>query len=109
MTADPDRTRTPAPGPASARFAFLPLAAAGVYLLVPGYPEVVLHGIPLGLSGSAVLAALIAAAWWTRSLRVSPRDARLPIWLLALAIAGRVLLTVSVPHAGWVARYYAND
>jgi hypothetical protein len=81
---------------------FLLLAAA--YLILPGHPELLLSGVPLGQTG---IAAGVALALLVPVLR----NMALPAWgyvALLLLCAFKPMFAVAGIDEGWLARYYAN-
>jgi len=81
--------------------------AAALYLLVPGHPDVILSGVPLGQTGTVLVIALLVAWAWTRDVIVTIAPGL--IRAFGVAIAVKFALALVVPHSGWVGAYYAND
>ncbi|MGQ0736166.1 MAG: glycosyltransferase family 39 protein [Acidobacteriota bacterium] len=84
------------------------LAAALLYLLVPGHPDVPLAGIPLGLTGTTLIVLLLTVFWWARPLIAAAGVRRSTLALLAVATAGKLAAAWVAPVAGWQAYYYGN-
>jgi len=81
--------------------------AAALYLLVPGHPDVILSGVPLGQTGIVLVIALLVAWAWTRDVIVTIAPGL--IRAFGVAIAVKFALALVVPQSGWVGAYYAND
>lgn len=82
--------------------------AAALYLIIPGHPDALLSGVPLGQTGTVLVILLIGCWAWTRDSVPSPP----PPWLLGAVIAAivvKIALGTVAPASGWLGAYYAND
>ena len=89
-------------------FAWL-AALVVVYFAMPGHQGLATRGLPLGLEGTAIVAAVIILGVAFRSAPIEPRAFIAYGCAIVLLIIARVALgSMSTPH-GWTASYFANE
>ena len=81
------------------------LAAALLFIVVPGHPDAWFGGLPVGL-WTLVILALIAFAWG-RPQTTRPNLTR-AMAAIAILVVAKLIVAALAPATGWLGRYYAN-
>jgi dolichyl-phosphate-mannose-protein mannosyltransferase len=80
-----------------------------LYFSAPGHRELLVHGLPLGPEGTAIVAAVVVLGVVFRGVRIERRAFTALSVVVALLLAGRVGLGLWSTPQGWTARYVANE
>jgi dolichyl-phosphate-mannose-protein mannosyltransferase len=80
-----------------------------LHIVVPGHPDLPLHGIPLGPIATVTLAAVVVVAIGLRGARIGTALFRVATVAIVTAIVLRVAIAGIAWPSGWTARYYAQE
>ncbi len=80
-----------------------------LYLLAPGYPTALFHGLPLGVAGLiAFTVVLFALLFFRRTIVAATPARRLAIAIVSLTVV-KVALALAAPRPGWLSQQYESD